>query len=248
MNKIWNAILIDDSPSDLEFLKKLLQKYSPHVNVLASVSEYKQVRALIHQLKINVIFCSCRIGSETALEMLDQLGPFVGHVIFQCEDETFAVRAIGHNALGYLLKPVSVASLLEVIVRLEFRPLAVYPENISLCKPEQVHKATTQIMTAGGVQHIVQVVDIIHLHGDGNYTTVYFNSGEAIMISKSLKHFDDVLPEKTFFRVHQSHIVNINNVRSVQSNDQVIKLSNGNLVPLSRRKKDQFMGWLVQTY
>ena len=244
MNPIWTTILVDNSPADLRLLKQLLQEHCPQVKVLAEVSDSEQAIAAMRQLKANLVFCGCRLGAGNAFQMLDHMAYFDGHVVFLCEDESFALDAIRHNALGYLLKPITVPPLLEVMSRLEQRTSTEELKTDPWSKPEQKKKFGTLILNAAGVQHIVQIPDIIHLHGDGNYSTVFTTTGDKILVSKPLKHFEDILPAKHFFRVHQSHMVNIKNVRSVQNGDaQSINLSNGHAVPLARRKKDMFMAW-----
>jgi len=245
MNPIWTTILVDESPSDLKLLKRLLLEHYPQVKILAEAPDAAHAMAAIRQLKPNLVFCCCRLGTGNAFDLLDQLDHYDGHMVFSCEDESFALKAIRHNALGYLLKPISVAQLLEVMARLELRTSTAELETRS--KTEAKKKFTPLILSSAGMQHIVQIPDIIHLHGDGNYSTVYTTLGEKILVSKPLKHFEDILPAKNFFRVHQSHMVNIENVRSVNNGDaQSINLSNGNSVPLARRKKDMFMSWLAR--
>jgi two-component system LytT family response regulator len=247
MNPIWTTILVDDSPSDLQSLKRLLLEHCPQAKVRAEVSDAEQALAAIRQLKANLVFCSCRLGNGNAFEMLDHLKDFDGHLVFVSEDESFAMTAIRHNALGYLLKPVSAPPLLEVMARLDQRASTEVTKPEVRSKSEPKKKFGALILNSAGVQHIVQIPDIIHIQGDGNYATLHIAAGEKILVSKPLKHFEDILPAKSFFRTHQSHMVNIENVRSVHNGDvQSIHLSNGHAVPLARRKKDMFMSWLAR--
>ncbi len=98
------------------------------------------------------------------------------------------------------------------------------------------------VLSVSEEYHVVEVCDIMHIVGEGNYSTVHHAHGKQIVVSKPLKFFDETLPAERFFRVHQSHLVNFSFVKKVLKGDeQAILLENGEVIPLARRKKDEFM-------
>lgn len=241
----WNSIILDGNPTDSRILKNLLHAYCPQVKVQAEVAEATEAVSSIKLLEPNLVFCTVKLQNGSSFEVIDQLENFNGNLIFLASDEKCAIKAFRYNAFDYLLKPVTSEVLIDVMERLEFR---THQSDHRIEAPEDPgvkKKFATIILNAAGVQHVVHISDIIHLEGDGNYSTVHLSAGDKILVSKPLKYFEDVLPARNFYRVHQSHIVNLANVKSVQNGDiQVINLSNGNVAPLARRKKDQFLSWL----
>jgi len=244
----WNSLIADGDASDSKYLKMLLQKSHPQVSILAEPTTLDDAIDCIQKRDINLIFCNYKLKDGTAFDLFDRMRNFKGHLILLHETDEFALRAFrDYNAFDYLRKPVSAIELEKVIERLEIRNTQSDPNGEVSNRSSQHKKFAAIILNAGGLQHIVQILDIVSLEGDGNYTVVYLTSGEKIMVTKPLKHFEDVLPAKYFFRVHQSYIVNILYVKSVQNGDsQIINLSNMNSVPLARRKKEDFLTWLAR--
>jgi len=240
-NSKWNSIIVDETPSECQLLKTMLMTHCPQVKVLAEVSEVGEAIACIKKLGVNLIFCNVLLHDGDVFEVIDQLNGFQAHFIILASDKGFALRAFRYKAFDYILKPISMEVLLDLMERLESEPLGQATQNEVLDLHSQRQKFATIILNAGGLQHVVHITDIIHLEGDGNYSTVHLATGDKILVSKSLKHFEEVLPARNFYRVHQSHIVNLTYVKSVQNGEvHLINLSNGETAPLARRKKDPF--------
>lgn len=85
--------------------------------------------------------------------------------------------------------------------------------------------------------------DVILLKADINYTEIFLDTGESIIVSKTLKEFEKSFSENTnFIRTHKSFVVNLAHVVSFQLNTgMTIKLSNDEIASLSRRRKDDFL-------
>jgi len=84
--------------------------------------------------------------------------------------------------------------------------------------------------------------EVVHLEANSNYTTIYFNGKTKMVASKTLKEFEELLPEEFFFRTHHSHIINLHYIkRYIKGDGGQIEMQNGNYVDVSRRKKDEFL-------
>ena len=244
-NPKWNSIILESDPAESNLLKTMLRKHCPQVKVLAEATEISKAIHCLQTFEANLVFCNVLLHDGNAFDMIDQLDGFHGCLVFLSHNQEHALRAFKYNAFDYLLKPVTPEVLLDVVGRLEQRSAHADNAQEALDEENQKKKFSTIILHAAGVQHVVQIADIVRLEGDGNYATAFLNNGEKILVSKPLKHFEDILPARKFFRVHQSHIVNLNSVKSVQSGDaHLINLTNGSTVPLARRKKDPFLVWL----
>jgi two-component system LytT family response regulator len=86
------------------------------------------------------------------------------------------------------------------------------------------------------------VADVIRIESDGSYSTVYVVGGKRYVISKGLKEYEELLPEKEFFRVHKSHLINIHKIRKYVRNDgNFLEMADGFLIEVARRKKSVFL-------
>ena len=86
------------------------------------------------------------------------------------------------------------------------------------------------------------ISDNIYLEAQSNYTAVYFQEGSGLLASRTLKEFEELLPQDIFFRAHHSHIINLQYIkRYIRGDGGQIEMQNGHLVDLARRKKEEFL-------
>ena len=85
---------------------------------------------------------------------------------------------------------------------------------------------------------LVPVEHIIRIKGLSNYSKIYFTTGRPMTVAKVLHWFEDRLPAQIFARVHRSHLVNKMFMYEINGiNHSNILLTNGDCIPMSRRKK-----------
>ncbi|MCC7465988.1 MAG: response regulator transcription factor [Saprospiraceae bacterium] len=247
--QLWNAAVFEREKQDSDQFISLINRLSPEVNIRYTSFLLNDALECIQKPDLNLAFCNVHLLDGNIFEVLEQVGEPGFPLVFLAPDEHYALRAFRYHAFDYLIKPVSEKGLLDLMERLDVRsPLRELKPSRGADSAQQM-KFNTIILKTAGMQHIVQVSDIVHLEGDGNYSTVNLISGEKIVVAKPLKHFEDILPARFFYRVHQSHIINLQYVKSVQNGDvQLIHLTNGDTAPLARRKKDPFLTWLDRHY
>lgn len=85
--------------------------------------------------------------------------------------------------------------------------------------------------------------EILYLKAESNYTEIYFKDGTKKLLSKTLKILEDILPSHQFFRVHKSYLVNASHITDIifSTNDRAVKLVSGQILPVSRDKKNMLM-------
>ncbi|MEM6879560.1 MAG: LytTR family DNA-binding domain-containing protein, partial [Bacteroidota bacterium] len=89
---------------------------------------------------------------------------------------------------------------------------------------------------------IIKPEEITHIVGDGNYSTFHLKDGRSLVASKYLAYYEDLLDKNLFFRIHQSHLVNLNDVRQIDTQEGLFAImTNGNKLPLARRRKEAFL-------
>jgi two-component system LytT family response regulator len=245
--RVWKTLVAEDEPASLNLLKNLLRTHCPEVKVIAEATEVNEVIERIQLLQPDLVLLDIKFHETTIFDALDSLSTFEGQIIFTTGYDEYALRAFHYNAIDYLMKPIDPDSLKEAIQKLNLRTQSSQFRHDLLRQSVQAEKFEKIILTVAEGYHVVPVIDILHMEGDGNYTTVYITGGEKITVSKPLKFFEDTLPDDYFFRIHQSHIINFSFVKKVMKGDaQGVLLNNGNTVPLARRKKDEFIKRLFE--
>ena len=238
----WKAIIVEDEPAAANLLKTLVREYCPQVRVMAEATDVQEAVERIQLLHPDLVFVDIELRDGTVFEALDQLGDFRGHLIFTTGHDDFALRAFRYNAIDYLLKPIGPEALIEAVEKLNVREQSLRLRYELLRESVRTENFEKIVLSVSEEYHVIEVADIVHIVGEGNYSTVHHAQGKQVVVSKPLKFFEDTLPAERFSRVHQSHLVNFAFVKKVLKGDeQVILLENGEVIPLARRKKDDFM-------
>jgi two-component system LytT family response regulator len=242
---MYKTIIVDDEQPVREMLKTVLTTYCDKVSIVGSAVSVSSAFELFKSKTPDLILLDINLPDGTGFDLLEKIGNETPSVIFITAYNDYAIKAFRFSAIDYILKPINIDNLIHAIDKasesIENKNLSLklqsFFENMN-SKPEDkkiVLKTQESI-------HIVKVKDIIRCEADHNYTTFYAVNGKKIVVSKTLKEFDDMLIEYGFFRTHQSHLININHVNSFQKNDggYLIMVDNSN-VPVSKRKREELL-------
>lgn len=240
-----SAILIDDESKGRLALREKLSAYCPQVVVLAEAASGQEALMLIQQHKPQLIFLDIEMPRMNGFEMLNELSEKNFHIIFTTAYDQYAIKAIKYAAFDYLLKPIDIEELRTAVSNIDTRENSQTKKQVELLSQnmlhpkKQLHKLA--IPTLDGLM-FYDINDIIHLEANSNYTNLYFSNKTKITASKTLKEFEELLPEDIFFRTHHSHLINLNYIkRYIKGDGGQIELQNGNYVDVSRRKKEEFL-------
>lgn len=184
----------------------------------------------------------------SGFDLLEKTNSINFEIIFVTAYDQFALRAIKFSALDYLLKPVDPQQLMDAIQKLEDQKSNI--DSIS-------QKINTLLRNKNGFERIslptfegfkfINIKNIIRCEADNNYTHFYLNSGEKILVTKTLKEFDEILSGVEFIRIHQSHLVNTKFVdRYIKDDGGYIVMTDGSEVEVSRRRKEEFLNRMMK--
>ncbi len=237
MKPLITAIIIDDEKHARESLKSLVELYCPEVIVISSAENIQKGKTQIESLKPQIVFLDIDIGNDTAFDLLPTLNFKDFQLIFTTAYSEYALNAFQANAIDYLLKPIEPNLLIKAVEKakkgIEHNSPSISNINQSL---KNLKKNRLSISTSEGIS-LINIEEITHVEGRGNYSTFFLTSGEKIVASRGLKFFENLLPSGIFFRSHQSHIVNLNFIKSIMDGGSTINLSTGKLVPVSKSRK-----------
>lgn len=239
------CLIIDDDAFIRELLQDKFDQYFPELEVLSRASSGREGLQKIAAYKPDLVFLDVEMTDMTGFEMLAQLSEVNFQVIFITSYSHYAIRAIRFNALDYLLKPIDLGELKKAIKRFKDhtrrKPQKV---NIALAlrnsSTENVADHMLILKTQDGALKLI-LKDIVHIEGDRNYSYIHLQNATKKLVTKTLSDLEELLDSKGFYRCHRSHILNREHI--VKTKGISVELSNNVQVPISRRKKKQFLEW-----
>ncbi|HXB91849.1 MAG TPA: LytTR family DNA-binding domain-containing protein [Puia sp.] len=244
------AILIDDELSSLQNLEQKITEFCPGVKVVATIERPEEALFLIRHHRPDVIFLDIEMPRMNGFRMLSELGNYNFEIIFTTAYNHYAVDAIRISAFDYLTKPVSIPDLQEAVNRLARSLNTRTKERLDILKQSlnDVSNPGNKIAvpTSEGLEFIL-IKDIVRIESSSNYSRIHFVKGAPILVTKQLKDFEEILFPYRFFRVHNSHLINLGYIRKyIRGEGGIVVMENGDEVDVSRRKKDDFLRLINQ--
>lgn len=248
----YSAIIIDDEDNNRENLKDLLLQHCSEVKVLGMADSAMEGIKLIKKHHPQIVFLDIQMPYGSGFDMLEGIDEIDFEIIFVTAFNQYAIKAIKFSALDYILKPINIEELKNAIDKIG-RKLSTREKDSRLnnfLTNINKHESDKKIaLPTSDELKFIPVKEIIHCKGDNNYTHIVLTSGEKIMVSKTLKDFEELLEEFNFIRVHQSHLVNIHHVKTfVKTGGGSIIMSNNEQFPVSRQKKEMFIKKMNEVY
>ncbi|WP_350290939.1 LytTR family DNA-binding domain-containing protein [uncultured Croceitalea sp.] len=246
--KKLSCIIIDDEKTPREWLAITLKKSFPNTFVAGVASSLATGLELIKTTKPDIIFLDIELGDGTGFDLLRELVEYSFDVIFTTSHEKYALNAIRVSALDYLIKPLDISDLERCIKKIEANRktkrgshhLEILNENLGR-GISQENKIALASMSGFD---FVKISDIIYCQSDVNYT-IFKTISKEIMVSKSLKTYDELLSDYNFFRIHQSYLINMTHLEKYhRGKTPVVIMSNKDHLNVSRNKKEKFLNFL----
>lgn len=240
------VVIVDDERSARSTLRHILAAYCPEVEVVGEASSAKEGIDVIEKLSPDLVFLDIRMPYISGFEMLKNIQNRNFQVVFTTAYEEYAIQAFRFSAFDYLLKPIDIVQIREVTDRaIQFQKsgnyhrerLAVFLENESSQRNQKIVLVSQQ-----GFK-VVEVADIVRCQADRNYTQLYFKKGSFYLATKTLKQFQNMLESHGFFRIHQSHLINLQEVEEFQKLGRggTVRLKDGTELEVARRKRTDFL-------
>jgi two-component system LytT family response regulator len=172
-------------------------------------------------------------------------------VIFVTAFDEYAIKAFKYSAVDYLLKPVAIEELQhavdKVLARMQDKfdlsPIRTLLENVGAIQLSQQKMA---IPTINGLSFIV-INNIIRFEAQGNYTAIYITNGETLMATRNIKEYELLLPGAIFYRIHNSHIINLQRIQKYQKGrGGYVIMEDGSAIEVATRRRQEFLQKLVK--
>jgi two-component system, LytTR family, response regulator len=233
--------LIDDEPDTRRTLRLLLESELANPE-LHEASGVKSGLELINTIRPEVVFLDVMMKDGTGFDLLAQLPAINFKLVIVSGHDEFALKAFRFSAIDYLLKPVDQDELRLTLSRLA--PAQQYPWQQMMDVLRQSIQPVTEadrkiVLKDMNAVYVVSVSSIIRCEASDNYTTFFFTDQAPIVVSKPLREYDDLLTPSRFLRVHQSHLINLNQLKQFNRREGgSVTMKDGSEVPVSSRKRD----------
>lgn len=243
--------IVEDEINSAERLLHLLESYhSDQIQVLKWLKTADEAAQYLKIQPLDLVFFDVEIGQSTAFEVLSRLNEINFKIIFTTAHQEYAIKAIKHSALDYLLKPIDAEELsIAVNKALEIGNKTNPTDQIqSMLAFLQTHKSPSRIglATLYGTEY-VEVNDIIRCQADVNYTHVFLKDSRKFTLAKTLKEFETLLAQQGFFRTHNSHLVNLREVRLYhKGKGGFLVLKDGSEIEVASRRKEELLRALAE--
>ena len=239
------SIIIDDETNNQELISNLLKSYVENIQVIAVANSVETAYQAIVEYQPDLIFLDIQMPDGTGFDLLKKFDKINFKIIFVTAHQEYAIEAFKYSALDYLLKPLSPTNLIAAVKKVE-ESLTSEELNVkfktllnNIAEPLK-NKKKIVLKTMERI-YSVDLHDIIRFESDGGYTKVFLLDGKRIMVSKTMKEFDDLLIDAGFIRVHHSHLINMDHLFCFEKAEGHVVMKDDSIVPVSNRKKEQLL-------
>lgn len=239
-------LIVDDELAASNILKMLIEKHVPAVKEIRTCNSPEEALGIIQEWQPELLMLDIEMPNMNGFDLLNRVGNSDFDVIFTTAYDKYAIKAIRFSALDYLLKPVDIAELQNAVnkhIIKKFHPPQEQQKLVSNLINNLQQKDQSgfklALSTTEGVFFFVPS-EIIRLEGENNYTRFYFANQKPMLVSRTLKEYEDILTEHDFIRAHKSHLVNKKFVKHLDK-EGLLWLTDGSHIVVSRRKKEEVL-------
>ncbi|MEZ4773149.1 MAG: LytTR family DNA-binding domain-containing protein [Bacteroidia bacterium] len=243
------ALIVEDEKNSQELLKELVTEYCDGVEVVAIAGNVADALQALKTHQPDLVFLDIELPDGDGFQVLEKAEVLNFDVIFTTAYDQYAMRAFKFAATDYLLKPVDIEELQHATERVVEKHKSGTQGNQS----EQIDALIRNIRNIG--QNFKRIVlpttngftvvnpdEIIRCESDRNYTFIFLKDGRRILVSRTIKEYDEMLAEYNFFRIHQSHLINLNYLKNyTRGRGGYVELTDGTNIDVSARRKSEFL-------
>ena len=244
---MYNCIIIDDELNAREAFEKIIKRYfNDRLSVVAKADSVKTGVEAINRFNPQLVFLDIEMPNENGFCLFNYFNQYNFYVIFTTAYKQYAIEAIRYAALDYLLKPINFIDLRDALKRFETK----MEES---CRQERIETLLANLQAGSGIRakialptlngyQMEYISNILYCRADVNYTMIHFINGKQLIVSRTLKSIEELLPGETFFRIHKSYLVNLSFVKKyIKSNGHFVLLEDGTKLDIASRRIDDFV-------
>ena len=238
------AVIVDDEPKAIQSLTWELSNFSDEIKVIRTFTSPEDAIDYLDNSELDCLFLDIQMPTMDGFQFLEKLTNKDFAVVITTAYNDFAIKALKHEAIDYLLKPIDSDDLEETIKKVKKYSSKLFNSN----KIEEVlvnfnakfNQKKITINTDGKLIFL-DADDILYVESDGNYSTIVIENAPKIVITKKLKEMTGVLPENQFFRIHNSYIINLKKIKEFIKSEGYVVMESNDRIPVARQRKSDFL-------
>ena len=239
-----NAVIVDDEPMAIQSLSWELTNFSRDIHILKTFTDPDEALEFFKTTTPDCLFLDIQMPTMDGFQFLNKLTNRDFAVVITTAYDEYAIKALKHEAIDYLLKPIDSDDLKETIDKIEKFNSRVLNSNrlekiLLDFNKTQLNKKVT--LKADGKLIFLNIDDILFVESDGNYSTIFLSNNQKKVVTKKLKEIDNILPEHTFFRIHNSFVINLNRIKEFIKTEGYVIMDSNHKIPVARQRKSDFL-------
>lgn len=240
------AVIIDDEYKAIQSLSWEITSFSNEIEVVETFTSPEKALEYLSVNTPDCVFLDIQMPTMDGFQFLEKLGVKDFAVIITTAYNDYAIKALKHQAQDYLLKPIDTDDLKETIERIKnYNTKFINSNKLETVLNEfnkRNHKKIT--INTDGKLIFLSSEDILFVESDGNYSTIYLEDNQKKLVTKKLKEIDELLPENSFFRIHNSYIINLDKIKEFLKSDGYVVMQSNHKIPVARQRKSDFLNKL----
>ena len=241
------AIIVDDEIKALQSLSWELTNFSDEINIAASFTDPHEALLHLERHTPDCLFLDIEMPTMDGFQFIQKIKNKDFPVVITTAYNQYAIKALKQEAIDYLLKPIDTDDLKETIVKIK----KYNAKNFTAERLEKMllnfnsNKINNKItFNTDGKLLFIESDEILYAESDGNYSTVFLTDGQKLVLTKKLKEVQSLLPTESFFRIHNSYVINLSKIKEFVKTDGYVVLKSNHKIPVSRQKKSDFLDML----
>lgn len=245
MKKI-RTLIVDDEELARKNLEFMLNDYCDGIQVVGEAANVRETKSFLKSNNIDLLLLDIEMPNGSGFDLLESIKDYIDFkIVFITAYHEYALRAFRYSAADYLLKPINPEDLQSAMKKVKPGFDKESPEKIDVLisniqkRGERMDKIALASMEG---LLFVSLDEIMYCESQDNYTQFFLIDGRRVMVSKTIKYFEEVLDSEKFFRVHRSNIINLKYIdKYVKGEGGFVVLKQGARIPVSRRRKESFL-------
>lgn len=242
------ALVVDDEVKSCNVLASILKDYCKGVEVAGYAHSVEEAFAMIHSHKPDLVFLDIQMPTGDGFSLLRLFDKIDFKIVFVTAFDEYAIKAIKFSALDYLLKPINIDDVIAAVDK--FNQQIRVPDLDNNLLQHLVHnlasyqKPSLDVIALPTLEEIlfIKVQDIVYLEASSNYTQFHLSNGNKIVVTYTLKNYEELLSGNHFLRVHNSYIINLYKVKKyIRGKGGYVVMSDDSRIEISVRKKEEFL-------
>lgn len=239
-----NAVIVDDEPKAIESLSWELTNFSDEIIITKTFSDPEEALDYLELNPPDCLFLDIQMPTMDGFQFLDKIKNRDFAVIITTAYDEYAIKALKHEAIDYLLKPIDSDDLEETIKKIK-------KHNARALNPSKIEEVLLNfnakldrkkiVINVDGKLLFLDIDEILFVESDGNYSTIFTEDGQKTVITKKLKEVNEILPDNYFFRIHNSFIINLTKIKEFIKNEGYVVLQSKHKIPVARQRKSDFL-------